>query len=109
MRFKQVDVGHESTCAVTVEGELRCWGRDLNHELDGPNADMRTDNQSIAVGSHSCALRADGSVECWRHPYYSAQPTTDVYEATDFTQISTWAAKGRIDPLLGRGWTQRGK
>jgi alpha-tubulin suppressor-like RCC1 family protein len=82
--------GARHQCAVTSQGEARCWGRDTAGQLgDGPSADTC---QSVAFGAdacrpiptpvstgtglgtvvqiaggldHTCALADDGTVWCW--------------------------------------------
>lgn len=69
-------LGH-FTCALTVAGEVWCWGSNWAHELgDGSSVGHRTHPVQVAglesrvtrlsAGvSHSCALLVTGRVQCW--------------------------------------------
>jgi hypothetical protein len=57
--FQAVSVG-DFPCALGVAGELVCWN--LRSSPPPPPGAFR----SLEVGySHACAIRMDGSVECW--------------------------------------------
>jgi len=78
--------GH--TCAVSVGGEMKCWGNGANGQLgygdtqnrgDGPGemgdnlpilhvggSSLAFKVKAVSVGiSHTCAILNDGSVRCW--------------------------------------------
>jgi Regulator of chromosome condensation (RCC1) repeat/Repeat of unknown function (DUF5648) len=69
-------LGAEHTCAVTLAGAVRCWGRNREGQLGNAgttNSPAVVDVQGLA-GSvravaagyfHSCAVLADGRVKCW--------------------------------------------
>jgi cysteine-rich repeat protein len=71
--------GLQHTCALMVDGNVRCWGDspENGYPNEGPVgsalADMPPGNVSIgglvldlsAGGDHNCVLRNDGSVRCW--------------------------------------------
>lgn len=72
------DVGSEHGCAVITGGAVKCLGRNDYGQLgDGSTDDSYlamlnvsgiSDASSVATGrSHSCALRAGGTVACWGH------------------------------------------
>lgn len=71
-----IAAGGKSSCALTVSGELKCWGYNSKGQLgDGtttnrstPVTASATSGQVAAVAlgfSHSCVLTADGGVGCW--------------------------------------------
>ncbi|MBL8775026.1 MAG: carboxypeptidase regulatory-like domain-containing protein [Acidimicrobiales bacterium] len=78
-----VDAGYDHSCAVLVDGDLRCWGRSRSGDLGLGTTDTIGDDEAVAsvppvdlgpgrtatavaVGlAHTCALLDDGSVRCW--------------------------------------------
>ena len=71
-----VGAGDQHTCAVIEGGTVRCWGRgdsgQLGHgspvtsqPVPGTVTGITTATQVAAGTSHTCALLADGAVECW--------------------------------------------
>jgi serine/threonine protein kinase/alpha-tubulin suppressor-like RCC1 family protein len=73
--FRVVAVGMAHTCALTVSGEVYCWGRNNYGQLGiGSVSNERTPVRvasgmafvELAVGwNHSCALTATGHAYCW--------------------------------------------
>lgn len=75
---RSISLGRWHSCAVLEGGSVRCWGLNDSAQLgtgtaDPPNT-ARFAPSSPAVdrvravssgGSHTCALREDGSVRCW--------------------------------------------
>jgi alpha-tubulin suppressor-like RCC1 family protein len=69
-----VAVGAEHSCAVTVGGAVKCWGRNQNGQLgDGTTTYQTAPIQVISSGadqvvagqSHTCARMTNGNVKCW--------------------------------------------
>lgn len=61
---KQVSVGYEHTCAVLIDGKIKCWGS-MNGPTPVPVTDI-TDAVQISAGSgHTCALLSGGTIKCW--------------------------------------------
>ena len=73
--FRAVAVGMAHTCALTVSGEVYCWGRNNYGQLGiGSVSNERTPVRvasgaafvALAVGwNHSCALTTTGHAYCW--------------------------------------------
>ena len=80
--FQSIDSGHQHTCALTTNGNVKCWGFGENGELGNKEVnnistpvDVHTSSSddiplggiaAISVGySHTCALTTDGNVKCW--------------------------------------------
>jgi alpha-tubulin suppressor-like RCC1 family protein len=74
-RFAQVSAGERHACAVTVGGELRCWGESIQFQTGveaatyvfAPTPVLAGARvlQASAGATHSCAVRSDGVVLCW--------------------------------------------
>lgn len=72
-----LSAGGAHTCAVTVAGEVKCWGRDDFGQVgDGPDSTVKDTPVNVvglsagvvgiaAGGSHSCALTSQGGAKCW--------------------------------------------
>ena len=78
----QISAGDFHTCALTVEGTVKCWGEGTsgrlgddtntakNHPADvvaltGSTAPLADIVQVSSGGAHTCALTSGGSVKCW--------------------------------------------
>ena len=69
-----ISVGWSSTCVVTTDGEVKCWGHNFYGWLgDGTTTDSNVpvgvpglDAAAVTVGTlHTCALTTAGGVKCW--------------------------------------------
>lgn len=71
-----ISAGARHACAIDIDGRLWCWGDNSSAQLgvgpgvmgaDAPRfVDAATDWQRIeAGGSHTCAIKTDGSLYCW--------------------------------------------
>lgn len=73
VRISQIAAGGARTCALTVEGEVVCWGggEGASQNLRAPLASYRGEPGPIvqlAVGvQDACALAEDNELICWRH------------------------------------------
>jgi alpha-tubulin suppressor-like RCC1 family protein len=77
-----ISTGQRHTCALSIGGEVRCWGYNGYGQLgDGTNTDssVPVDVSGLAIGAtaislghiHSCALTSAGGVTCWGSSYGS--------------------------------------
>ena len=75
-----VSVGHEHTCAILDNGDLKCWGSDdygqlgnggTNNRLKSPSAtaiDLGTGRTAVAItagNGHTCAILDNDDLKCW--------------------------------------------
>jgi alpha-tubulin suppressor-like RCC1 family protein len=77
-----ITLGHEHTCALLENGEIRCWGLATSGQLGYGNALQIGDdeaplatavptaasNKAILIGGgwrHNCAVLPTGKVQCW--------------------------------------------
>lgn len=71
-RALQVAAGVGHTCVLLEDGNVRCWGRNVETQLTPtrPDGDVFLPEGERAVqidtgGAHSCALLASGKATCW--------------------------------------------
>lgn len=77
LKTKQVEAGDAHACAITVDDRIACWGRNSGYQLGvgdpvdeavAEYVDVLSDAAPIDLGlgnDHSCAVFADGTIECW--------------------------------------------
>ncbi|MFZ5890656.1 MAG: EGF domain-containing protein [Myxococcota bacterium] len=77
---KQVAVGENHTCALLMDGNVKCWGHGAYGQLGYGNTESTTTKKPSALtnvplggtakqisagSSHTCALMTTGAVRCW--------------------------------------------
>ncbi len=71
-----ISLGHEHSCAVTLSGGLKCWGRNSNGQLgDGTTTDrtrpvdvagLTSGVATVSLGhNHTCSSTTSGGARCW--------------------------------------------
>jgi alpha-tubulin suppressor-like RCC1 family protein len=73
-----ISAGWYNTCALLVDGKVRCWGSSVYGERGAitkprPTVDLGAGRSAVAITtgfSHSCALLDDGTVRCWGRNRY---------------------------------------
>ncbi len=105
----QVSAGGSSSCALTVETEIQCWGLDnrgqLGDTVSGGFSSVAVfvrrptiNNQAPAVtgfvqvavgGLHACALSTTGTVACWGHNARGQLGTSDTNDSATPRIVNT--------------------
>lgn len=80
LRARQVALGSQRTCALTLSGDVVCWGLEASRELQ-PVPGL-PEVQRIAGGARdACALTPDARVYCWDAP--AAGPEADAAQRVE--------------------------
>jgi len=91
------------TCALTIQGGVKCWGANTDGQLGEGSAlkqltpvevaGVTTGVTAIASGAwYNCALLATGSVKCWGSNYWGQLgrgDTTDSYTPTAISVLTS--------------------
>ena len=124
--FQSVDSGHQHTCALTTNGNVKCWGfgengelgnREVNNISTPVNVHTSSSNDiplggiaAISAGySHTCALTTDGNIKCWGFGEDYGQlgngTTTDSSTPVDVhTSLADTNPLGGIAAISSGGW-----
>ena len=102
--YVQVDAGEQHACAVTAEGSVHCWGRNVEGQLGDGTTTSRvrpvrvvgvTDAVEVAAGgAQTCARLRSGTVKCWGRNSFGVGSTTvqatpiEIPSIRNVTQIS---------------------
>lgn len=66
-RFMEVGAGYNYACALSLEGEVTCWGLDSVGQVSGAPAGVFA---RLTVGTeHACVLDSAGLATCWGPEY----------------------------------------
>lgn len=109
-RWRSVSVGPYTTCAITLTGELSCWGYNegaqVGSSTTSPFADVTqvpgTTWEAVSVAeTHTCALRDGGELWCWGYngTFALGRPPADGVFAPMRTGSDRWK---RVETARGR-------
>jgi len=70
-----IDSGRFASCVVFDDGDVKCWGFNLDGQLGGGDfyrtaalknvLGLEARVASVGVGDHSCVMTREGGVQCW--------------------------------------------
>ncbi len=108
--MKAVDAGHLHTCALTLAGGVKCWGRNYYGQIGiggSSQLDVLTPANVVGLGSgvtlvsaggdHTCARTDAGAAKCWGADYYGqtgvgGDDRSDRFQPVDVTGAGSGVA-----------------
>ena len=106
-QFIQLSLGGETACAVTFEGEIKCWGDgSFGLTTDFPKTDTEgTSGEFILVevsSSHSaCAIDSQGTMACWGSRFIIDEDAPD----GETGKYGPYVIDGKFDKVaIGGDW-----
>lgn len=104
-QIKSVRGGWSHTCALTINGDVKCWGNNsrgqLGNEMDNystiPLDVVGIDEEVTAIGAgglYSCAALLSGGAKCW-----GANDHWNLGDGTNENRLTTVDVIGLSDPL----------
>jgi len=115
---QSIAAGEQHTCALLVDGNVKCWGMNNHGQLGVgdylsrgddladfplPAVDLGTNDAAVAIAAgrlSSCALVSSGKVKCWGNPF--PQPV-EVNLGTNEPAIGIAVGSGYTCALLASG------
>jgi len=82
-----IAVGDYHTCAITTASVLRCWGSNLDYQLEVPE-NLGTVQQVSAFGNITCVINDQGILNCWGYDFWWVQPSFDDSEISQVSQVA---------------------
>ena len=80
--FQSLSAGSNHTCAITVQGEIYCWGLSASGQLGGGFTDGLIQStpalvfgehsfKSVSAGrTHTCGVTTDDETYCWGDDFF---------------------------------------
>lgn len=68
LAFQDIHSGAQSSCGLTVAGEMYCWGKRSTEATHGHSPEKVSTGRftQLAMGiDHACAIESDGDLFCW--------------------------------------------
>lgn len=111
----RLELAQDRSCAVTLDGQLWCWGANTMGELGDPGATtpaptpqrvpLEAPVLDVALGQHACALTSDG-VWCWGSDQQGQVSATNGQSGVlPPTRPNDVRLPGAVAVAVGQGWS----